>query len=277
MNAEICEWGRHRVMRLIPDDLNTSLKVFKEQKADGISLSSRDGCSSETFDILSQFVGLKILLVRGLSNIRMDVLRSLPELEEISTDAAVRGLDLALLPGLRRLTGDWNEKFILNSKTSNITSLRISKFKSTSGNLIDFPFFPKLLELELVQSSIDSLKGISKFSDLERMEVHYMPKLESLGELRLPKLRVFIASMCKKISDHEQLGACESLEEIKLHDCGKINSLSFLSKNKKLKSFRFMRTDVSDGELSILLRLDDVYFTEKKHFSHKTSDMRQST
>lgn len=36
-----------------------------------------------------------------------------------------------------------------------------------------------------------------------------------------------------------------------------------------------MKTDVLDGDLSPLLRLDDVYFTEKKNFSHKTKDMKQ--
>lgn len=103
-----------------------------------------------------------------------------------------------------------------------------------------------------------------------------MNKLEVLGPLHLPHLRSFIASVCKKIVDYEQLWTCGDLEELKLHDCGTIKTIAFVERLKKLKTFRFMKTDVLDGDLFPLRRLDDVYFTEKKHFSHKTSDMNQS-
>lgn len=53
-----------------------------------------------------------------------------------------------------------------------------------------------------------------------------------------------------------------------------MNSLDFIEGLKKLHSFRFMKTDVLDGNLSYLLNLEDVSFTFKKHFSHKLGDFR---
>lgn len=113
----------------------------------------------------------------------------------------------------------------------------LSKFKSTTSDLADFPSFPKLRELELMQSSIQSLYGISRFVELRKIELHHMAKLSELGDLRLPNLSVFVATACKKISDHEKLASCESLEELKLHDCGIIKSLSFIEELKNSKHF----------------------------------------
>ena len=165
---------------------------------------------------------------------------------------------------------------MVNAHLSGLTSLRLSKYKSVKNDLSDFPSFPALRELEIAQSTIQSLNGISQFSGLNRIEMYGMSKLEILDELNLPELTAFIADVCKKISDHEQLGACANLEELKLHECGAIKSMRFVDSLRKLKTFRFIKTDVLDGDLSPLLRLDDVYFTEKRHFSHKIKDMKQS-
>lgn len=262
-------------MRFLPGDKIASLQSYTEQNADGISLSSRDGCSIASLKVFSEFKGLKILLLRGLPDLNMEGLGALPELEELSFDEVVRTIDLSMLPNLRRLSGDWRKDLLRNAHQSGITSLRLSKYKSVTGNLADFPAFPELQELELVQSTIRSLAGISRF-ELRKIELHHMNKLEVLGPLHLPHLRSFIASGCKKIVDYEQLGSCGNLEELKLHDCGTVKTIAFLNSLEKLKTFRFMKTDVLDGDLLPLRRLDDVYFTEKKHFSHKTSDMNQS-
>jgi len=263
-------------MRLLPGEKIASLRSYAEQNADGISLSSRDGCSIASFEMLSEFKGLKVLLLRGLPDLDMEGLSTLPELEELSLDDVVRTIDLSMLPALRRLSGDWRKNLLKNAHQSGITSLRLSKYKSVAGDLVDFPAFPALQELELVQSTIHSLAGISRFDKLRKVELHHMSKLEVLGPLHLPHLRSFIASACKKIVDYEQLGDCGNLEELKLHDCGTIKTIAFVKRLKKLKTFRFMKTDVLDGDLLPLRLLDDVYFTEKKHFSHKTSDMNQS-
>lgn len=263
-------------MRFLPGDTIASLRSYAEQNADGISLSSRDGCSTASLEVLNEFKGLKILLIRGMPDLDMEALSALPELEELSLDDLVRTIDLSMLPTLRRLSGDWSKNLLRNVHESGITSLRLSKYKSVTGDLADFPAFPALEELELVQSTIHSLAGISRFDKLWKIELHHMNKLELLGPLHLPHLRSFIASACKKIADHEELGSCGNLEELKLHDCGTIKTIAFVERLKKLKTFRFMKTDVLDGDLLPLRRLDDVYFTEKKHFSHKTSDMNQS-
>jgi len=275
-DLDICKWGKYSVIRFLPSDVEAILRAYKQSGIDGISLSSRDGCSEESLKALREFEGLKILLIRDLPNMSMRALKFFPDLEEISLDITKQPLDLSLLPSLKRLTCDWSPNLLQNSNLSRLTSLRISKFKSVNNDLSDFPFLPNLQELELVQSTIAGLNGISQFAGLKQIELHYLSKLTTLDGLNLPELTAFFASGCKKLADHEQLAACVNLEDLKLHECGAMKSVHFVDSLKKLKTFRFIKTDVLDGDLSPLLRLDDVYFTEKRHFSHKVSDMRQS-
>jgi hypothetical protein len=275
-STEICGWGNYRVMRFLPGDLNAARRLYDDLEADGISLSSRDGCSAESLDILRDFKGLKILLIRGLPDMKMDGLQYLPDLVELSLDETTQSLDFSMLPTLRKLSADWNKNLLKNAHLSGLTALRISKYKSVKNDLSDFPNFPALRELELVQSTVTSLNGISRFAGLRRIELHHLTKLEKLGELNLPELTAFVADVCKRLNDHNQLSACTTLEELKLHECGALKSVRFVDFLRKLKTFRFMKTDVLDGDLSPLLRLDDVYFTEKRHFSHKVNDMNQS-
>jgi hypothetical protein len=128
----------------------------------------------------------------------------------------------------------------------------------------------------MIQAKIRSLRGISEYKTLDSIELHYCSKLEKIEDLAGVDIKSFFANVCKKISDYEFLGECKNLERIKMNECGPMKSLEFVNSLVKLRTFRFIKTDVLDGDISPLLRLDDVYFTEKKHFSHKTNEMHQS-
>lgn len=274
-DSGITKWGSHCIVRYSSSNPCAAEEQLKSGKADGISISPWGGFSEASLDRICGLSGVKIVVLDGLPNLPLEPLQSLPQLEELSIGDTAATLDLALFPMLRRLSVSWHKNIFKNSQQSAVSSLHVWKYKSAKNDLTEFPEFPDLKELELVQSSIRSLNGISQHSRLSRIELHNLTKLETLGELHFPELIVFIADACKKIVDHEQLSTCASLEELKLHDCGVIKSLCFIDALKSLKSFRFMRTDVLDGDLSPLMRLDDVYFTEKRHFSHKTGDMKQ--
>lgn len=61
---------------------------------------------------------------------------------------------------------------------------------------------------------------------------------------------------------------------LKLHNCGLTKSLSFLRTLRYLDSFRFVGTDIIEGDLSPLLNISDVFFGDKKHYWHKLQDIR---
>ena len=127
----------------------------------------------------------------------------------------------------------------------------------------------------MTQGTVTSLHGISRFSGLNNLALHYLSKLEHLGELNLPELTKFRAENCKNLSDYQQLATCKNLEQIRMLSCGAMQSLEFVRSLKKLKSFNFLKTEVIDGDLSPLLELDSVNFTAKKHYSHKAKNFNQ--
>lgn len=269
-------WGSHTIVRFQENAPDLARQTYEEAQADGVSVSVYDGCSERSLLALQHFPGLKVVLLRGFANVQLDALQSLPDLEEISLDGTEGPLDLAALASLRRVSTEWRPGALLNAETSSLESLRLSKYKSSARDMVDFPAFPKLRELELIQSQLQTLQGISKLPTLQRLELYYLSQLRYLGELNLPKLISFVADRCRKISDHANLVTCSGLVELKLHDCGTIASLGFVDSLRSLETFRFINTDVADGDLTPLLRLDDVFFTEKKHFSLKTSAFRQT-
>jgi hypothetical protein len=269
-------WGKYRVISYDANDVPATLRTYREELADGVCVSSKNGFLDPSFDALREFEGIKIVLLRELMNTPMDALQYLPDLEEVSLDVTKQVLDFAWVPSLKKLSGDWSKDLFRNTEHSNLEVLRLGKYKSIKKDMSDFPGFPALRELQLLQSTIQNLNGISRFARLNRIELAYLSKLEKLSELDLPNLTAFVADKCKFLADHEELGACTNLEELKLHECGTIKSLRFIDQLQKLKTFRFIKTDVADGDLSPLQRLADVYFTEKRNFSNKVKDFHQS-
>ncbi len=162
----------------------------------------------------------------------------------------------------------------LNADLSGLISLHIWKYSSRSNDLTDFPFFANLRDLMLVESGIERLNGISRFRFLESVEFAYMKKLSTLSEMVLPELDTFVAETCKNLADHEKLEFCPKLRTLRLHNCGRIKSLAFLRNLRHLNSFRFIGTDIIDGDLSPLLNIPDVFFKDKKHYSHKLKNIR---
>lgn len=180
------------------------------------------------------------------------------------------------MPALRTLRIIWHPKLLLNEESSKLESLHLWKFRPKTSDLRQAPKFANLIELELVQSNLRSLRGIAAYPRLRRLELHKLSQLETLTKLDLRDLRILIADGCRKMADHEHVGSCTRLEELKLHDCGTMQSLRFVDRLPNLKSFRFLGTKVADKVYTPLHRLDDVYFTEHRGLGVKLSDFRQS-
>jgi hypothetical protein len=73
----------------------------------------------------------------------------------------------------------------------------------------------------------------------------------------------------KKIEDFSPIGKVWSLEDLALNNCGTIPSIGFIKHLPHLESMKFWDSTVVDGDVSPCLELEYVYFTNKKHYSHK--------
>jgi hypothetical protein len=158
------------------------------------------------------------------------------------------------------------------------TSLRLldlSRYRPKSRDLTGLPALA-VEDLTLVQSPLRTIDGIERFTGLRRLELSYLTRLERIGAVaglaggRLERLECL---KCRKIRDHAAVRAADSLKVLRFNACGDIPSIAFLNEMPNLEEFRFVHTNVLDGDLTPLLRLKAAGFFAKKHYSHKPEEV----
>ena len=114
--------------------------------------------------------------------------------------------------------------------------------------------------------------------DLEELELSYLSKLENIEMIieNKDKLKILSLEFCKKINCFDCIRELINLNKLTLCSCGDIPNLKFIKELKKLNNFVFLDTNIIDGNLSYCLGIDYVAFTNKKHFSHREKDFKNS-
>ena len=121
-----------------------------------------------------------------------------------------------------------------------------------------------------------SLSGIGVFPNLETLEISLGRKLTNIDDIQcLKKLTTLCIENCRNIADFSAIGKLSELKSLTLNEDNQMESISFIKNLKKLSSFVFYGTDVIDGDISYCEGLDYVYFTSKRHFSHKARDFEK--
>ncbi len=240
------------------------------------------------------FLGINPL--RGYRRRDVEFLRDHPELTglhvvpppegfELSPLAEVRALKrlivssespelrLDAFPALVEFRGVWTARLKLEA-AERLETLHLRGYKAKSGDLTAFPALPALTELGLVQANLTSLLGISRSAALRRVELAHLKKLGSLHDLeKLGALEELTCETCTKLGDVETLRSLKQLRSLKLNGCAELPSLRFLDELPRLEEFRFVGTNVADGELRPLLRLQRVGFLPKRHYSHTPEEL----
>ena len=264
----------------IPNLDGTFLSVCDDKMAErlasgraiGISINTSHGFSGDNIEFIRNFQSIQRVKMPYSENIDPSPLYDLELLNYLLIKTKHK-IDLTRMPKLTHLQANYS--CITNTSTSIVCDLAVWKFKSKYSNMTDFPSFNQLLNLELVQSNIENLLGLEKFAFLTKLELFYNSKLQSLFGIDNSKLSDLRIHDSKKLTNYAPLDFCSNLEELNLHRCGTIPNLKFVKKLSLLKSFRFMDTDVADGDMSPLVNLDDTLFTDKRHFSHRHTQFKQ--
>ena len=130
----------------------------------------------------------------------------------------------------------------------------------------------KLLYLELNWANIKNFRGIEKFKNLKRLELHYCVKLESDTGIEFLKttLEFLHINQSKKFTFTENLLTLDKLKVLRLNSCGAIDNLKFLKHFPNLIDFRFNNTTIIDGNLTPILdhpTIRAVGFANKRHYN----------
>jgi len=166
-----------------------------------------------------------------------------------------------------------------NKKFENSEYAIIWHLKEKLNSFDNLTASDKLLYLQLNWANIKDLAGIEKFRNLKRLELHYCIKLENdkgLSHLN-ENLEFLHINMSKKFEFTEELLKLNKLKVLCLNACGSIDNLNFLKNFPNLIDFRFVDTNVLDGNLNPILEhptIRTVGFLNKKHYNYKNEKIK---
>jgi len=148
----------------------------------------------------------------------------------------------------------------------------VSNFRPKDRCFENYPAITTATYLELNLSNVHSFRGISKLGRIKRLELHYCTKLErdeGLSELK-DEIEWLHINQSKKFSPVDDLFSLKKLKVLCLNSCAPLENLKFLSEFPELVDFRFVDTNVLDGDLTPLFEhssLLNVGFLDKRHYN----------
>ena len=144
---------------------------------------------------------------------------------------------------------------------------------------MELPQSEKLLYLELNWANLKNFGGIGKYNCLKRLELHYCVKLESdegLSQMN-DSLEFLHLNQSRKFNFTEELLQLKKLKVLRLNSCAPIDNLNFLRYFPNLIDFRFVDTNILDGNLIPILEhptIRTVGFLNKRHYNYTDKQMK---
>ena len=255
------------------------MERFYADNLTGIHISSLGAYSEGDLSFLRDHPSITAVAVSHGKGIDLSALALLEGLTHLTLEVFRAPPDLRKFKSLREFSGEWSPDLKIDESCVELKKLTLFKYKCRASDCSEIPVVPSLERLELIQSSITSLKGIECHDHVNELFFCRLSKLESIDDIAglargsLWKLKF---ERCKKISDWCPLGSLNRVKKISIDTCSELPNLSFLSGCSGLEEFVFMDAKLPDGDLAPLLELPSLRYLgtfDKKHFSHKEEEI----
>ena len=279
-NFDIRPWGGWELLLLDSDRIKESVDYVLERDIDGIWISSAAGYKLDNIRPVLDVDGIsKIRAIVFVDGDEFDItgIDKMENLRLLSTGDNTQPLDISAFPFLEELRQAWHPKLKLSEENKNLRIVSLRKYKPKSRDLEDFSPFRKLEELSIIQSPMNSLQGIGGLGKLKKLELYYLRNLEYLDEIEKLSntLEIFWCENIPKLKNHDYVREMEKLQKLAFLKCGEMPSIKFIEDMPNLRFFSFGGTNVKDGDMSSLVRLDFAGFDSKKHYSHSFEQIQE--
>lgn len=176
---------------------------------------------------------------------------------------------------LLTITGCKHKSFKPYTQLTNLQELEIQFASITDVDGISA--LEDLSSLSLYKcQKLSQLHGVDKLPKLHTLSLSYLPALRSLaGIVASRSLRSLKIDACKFIDSIEPTARIEQLQTLMITNSGEIESLAPLQGLSHLTSIDFRETNIKDGDLSCLFKMDalqNVAFDHKRHYSHSLKE-----
>ncbi len=154
----------------------------------------------------------------------------------------------------------------------------IEDFKPKSKSLEELKGVVSPKYLALNRSNITSFRGVAKLGKVKRLELFHCIKLESdigISEIK-GDIEWLHISTSRKFKATDEMLNLKKLKVLCLNDCAPLENLDFLNFFPDLVDFRFVNTNIIDGNLKPLLlhpNLLSVGFLDKRHYNIRSKEV----
>ena len=159
------------------------------------------------------------------------------------------------------------------------TYFHLHKFKAKQAGLREITGVQSAKYVEIDFSNISSFEGVSRLGRIKRLELSWCLKLNAdrgLAEIG-DSLEWLHIDTSRKFSPTTELFGLKNLKVLCLGGCAPLDNLDFLKNMPELLDFRFVDTNILNGDLTPLVqhpRLVNAGFLDKRHYSLKNSQVR---
>ena len=267
------------LLRVTPANKKAALTAFKKAgqlgKFSGLHITGVHDLS-----FLEDFPLLLYLEVADVKRVNTRQLDCLGNLRGLRLESPGAGIDFACFPNLEIYSGDWHVDNNNLKTCRDLRRLHLWHFSPRSLDLSVLRGMPRLEELKLIQTTINSLSGVETLEDLRFLKVAYAPKLESLDAFLGHDLQVreLTLEKTKKIESYDPILSLSYLRLLRLSDCPPMQNLKWIVGMKRLDFFAFVDTDVKDGDLSPLLSLPELRYVgtaDRRHYNYKMGALNE--
>ena len=257
------------------DCINECMSLYDRHHLDGVAITTSHNYRLQNVNFISEYPQIKHLSISdGINDIT--AILTLSKLESLVLSGKNRRIDFLHFPLLVQLIIDWSPYFLNMDKCTCLKHLSLYNYNPKSKDCLSISNIPWVKKLQITQSPIRTLNGLDKFNQLEELEINYCSKLETLCCIEKSKetLVSLLFDHCKLIKNHDYVIKLYHLHTLAFNHGGIIPSLKFINKITSLKSFRFVNTDVTDGDITPCIGLRYAGFSNKKHFSHTMQQIK---
>jgi hypothetical protein len=160
--------------------------------------------------------------------------------------------DFSKIVGLEELDLNWAKGY----KNFGSDKLRKLVLRKCNKSRLSFNSTKKLIVLELIQGSVDSLNGIEVLTDLKALTLFKLKGFNSENIKHLYKLEnleyLFISSFDQRLDLSEICNTLKSLKWVILENCSNLH-IEDLQLNKNTPAFKIIKkTNLSNSEVAML-------------------------
>lgn len=269
------KWGEYNIIWINSDILKVCMDYYEKHHLDGIAISDGIGYRLKDLNFLNDYPDLRGLVVNCSEKFDLKHLKKLKSLRFLSIDDIDEDVDFSEFSELEELKAHYHKKIKFFEKSPKMKRFYLRKYNSNSKSCVELPNFPNLDTLELIQSSITSLDGISKYPKLKNISFSYCPKLTDISAVSSLSPEFLEFDRCKNISNHAVVENITSLKKLKFVNCGSTSSIKFIDNLSNLRTFCFGDTNVEDGNIEPCIRLNFAGFVSKRHYSHTCEEIKK--